>query len=163
MSNTTTRTVISTIKGKHGTATVYTNSRPVKGSDRVRKSAPIVSVQFASGKKFTTRASLVDLRTMKAESLDEALRKVVFGGIGLETFRPVTLNSQRGMFRGRVNPKNQTGFGTYIAKGKKPLTFDFARVDTAKMKSPNALAAIRKALFAPKGGIALIDRTPVEA
>jgi hypothetical protein len=162
--------ILATIVGSIASITISAAQREVRefvdgeptGNTLTKDGAISVEItNLADNSVNTIEGSLVDLRTMGHDSLESAMTALANGEAELAVFERVVLHSKRGVFKGRVNPANGAGYGTYIAKGKKPLTFDFSRIDCAKMKTENGLEAVKKALYAPKGGIALIS-TPLE-
>lgn len=149
--------VIESHYGKFATVVVSQEILDVPAKQTTRLGQTVVDITFKkSGKKLSVKAGSVDLKTMKSEgNLNAAMAKVAHAGLGVALFTSVTMHSARGVFRGKLNKKNNTGYGTFLAKGKKPLSFDLTRIDLDKMKAASPEAAIRKAMFGPRGGFAL--------
>ena len=141
-------TILFTEAGKRGVATAYR----IEG----KFDTQVVIKWAAKGKKtLHTTATLVDLRSMKSENLQEALAKVVHSTGHLALFETTEIKGKRGMVRVFLNPKNGNGYATLVRKGRKPFSFSLDRVDLAAMKSKDHKEAFEKAAWAT-GSIAVI-------
>jgi hypothetical protein len=141
-------TILFTEAGKLGVATAYRTEGEFETNISIKWSA--------KGKKaLHTTGSHVDLRSMKAENLQEALAKVVHATGHLALFEIAEVKGRRSMVRVFLNEKTGNGYATLIRKGCKPFSFPLDRVDLVAMKAKTHKEAFEKAAWAT-GSVAVL-------
>lgn len=138
-------TVIHTTAGKLAKAII------VENEDKSR----VAHITFTSGKGLHVATDRINLRAMKAENAAEALDKVCHGTGRISLYEVSEVNGSKALTRcySSTHKGQESGYGVFVKRGKKALTFALSRVDLAAMKAENAADALRKAAFT--GRIAL--------
>lgn len=141
-------TILFTEAGKKATVTAY---RP-EGSREVNV---VLKPRNKKSNALHIAAELVDVRSMKAENLQDACRKAAHGTGNLALFTLTVYRGKRGMIRSLLNESTGNGYATLIRKGAKPFSFPLNRVDLIAMKAETIADAFDKAVWAT-GSIAVI-------
>jgi hypothetical protein len=140
-------TIILSVFGSKATATVSESSEGKRTLHLTFKE---------SGKKLAVETSHINLKAMKAESLEAALQKVchVTGRIALYSVT-ITHGSKAAthVYSFKAKENQESGYGILVRKGSKPFLFPLAKVDLGTMKAKSVHDACRKAAFT--GRIAL--------
>jgi hypothetical protein len=135
------------VKGKKGKALLI----------RKANGQAIVSITLNSGQKITASGERVNLRAMKAQSLAQALDKVCHGVGRVSLYQVERYNGPKASttLYSSQDDSGETGYGLFLKKGKKALSFALHRLDLESMKSETASDAAKKAAYT--GRIALIN------
>jgi hypothetical protein len=115
----------------------------------------IASLTFSSGKKLTVGADQINIRAMGCDTVATALDKVCNSTGRVSLYNVNTFHGPKGVTRiySATTKGNETGYGLFLKRGKKALSFALSRVDLSTMKASSLDDAARKAAFT--GRIAL--------
>jgi len=147
-----TRIVDFSLKRKKATVTV---SRKSKSSPKV------VNIAIAGKKDYNCLVSQVDLKSMKSETLEEALKKVAHSTGNIASFRVTSFAGKAALVKLHRNERNGSGFAIVTRRGKKNFTVPLDRVDLSAMKSETLDEACAKAAWAT-GKIAMTKVVPAK-
>jgi hypothetical protein len=127
------------VKGKKGNAILVRKDN----GDRI-------AILKLGKKNLTVAADRINLRAMQAETVAEALSKVCHatGRISLYTLQSFHgPNGVTRIYSSQDKEGNESGYGLFLKKGKKALSFALNRLDLTAMQSENINDAARKAAF----------------
>jgi len=115
----------------------------------------IALVNMNSGGKLTVAGDRINLRAMKVQSIAQALDKVCHGTGRISLYEVETYHGPQGSTKlySSQDDNGETGYGLFLKRGKKALSFALNRLDLGAMKVNTASEAAQKATFT--GRIAL--------
>lgn len=122
---------------------------------RKKSGQSIVAITLKSGKKITASGDRINLRAMKARSIAQALNRACHGTgrISLYDVERYEGSKASTVLYSSQDDSGETGYGLFLKRGKKALSFALHRLDLEAMKSDTASEAAQKAAYT--GRIAL--------
>jgi hypothetical protein len=134
------------VKGKKGNALLIRK----ENGDR------IALIKLSSGKNLTVTGDRINLRAMKSESVADALNKVCHGTGRISLYDVETFHGPKAVttIYSSQDDSGETGYGLFLKRGKKALTFALNRLDLEAMNVHTVTEAARKATYTGRIAIA---------